>query len=236
MGHTRTQYLDRIRNRLGDLNIIQHLAAAPFDLALEEALATYTKDQARYASFTATGDGSAYTYDLTADADQPWVPGFSRVVDVEHPTGNRRRTMVDSRGYAERDGTVTLLDVTPASGAGLLIRYTTTWPHPDDDAATDLIPDVHFPAVTALAAAQLARGKAVEFARRQSNSVAGTAVTLDPQPLFDAARHLEKVYTDTVLGRSDTAGGGTSSGVAMAVSDMDIFEHTLFHRRDQARD
>lgn len=232
MGHTVQQYEDRIRSRLGDFGILQLLDGAQIPLALELALATFSKDNPRIAAQTFTGDGATYTFDLTADAAAPtFDPDWSRIISVEYPTGNRDRSYLDPHDWTVDQilGEVTLLEATPAAGETVEIRYTATWPYPTDTAGDDPIGDIWFNAVCSLAAAEVARGKGAEFARRQSNSVAGDLIQQDPTPLFEAARLLEKAYTDQILGRASSGDGPPQIG--FAVTEIDHLPDALFHSR-----
>jgi len=152
-------------------------------------------------------------------------------LEIEHPTGNIPRTIVDSHDYEVDDEIDELtMIVTPVTGVNnIKIKFTALYPFPDDTATKDLIADVYFNAIAALAASSILRAKGAEYARRQSTSVAGDLFRYDPDSLFQGATSLAKVYTDTVLGRPE--GEGVKGQVALAVSDVDVFPASLFHRR-----
>jgi len=229
MGHSRQQYEDRIRARIGDLGLIQHIEETQIPLGLEDALLRFSKDKPRVTSQKLSGDGTTQLFDLTVDAD--WALSWSRVLEIEHPTGDVPRTIVDSHGYEVDDETDLLtLTLAPVTGVdNIRVKFTATYPFPDDTTTTDLIADVYFNAIAAKAASTILRAKAAEYARRQSTSVAGDLFRFDPADLFEGANALSKVYTDTVLGRPE--GEGVKAQVAMAVSDVDVFPASLFHRR-----
>lgn len=232
MGHTRQQYEDRIRQRLGDFGIRQTVVEASIPLVLEDAFARLSSDRPRRSAQTFPGDGVAFEFDLTADAlADSFVVAWSRVTSVEYPAGSRIPEYLDAFSqWTEADGTVRLLEATPSVGQTVVIRYVSPWPYPTDDPADDPLPDLWFQAVCSLAAGRAARAQAVEFARKQSNSIAGTTYQQDPSPLFEAARELEAVYSSTITGAlpGDSDAG---SVVAMAVQTMDVFGDTvLFHR------
>ena len=235
MGFTRQQYEDRIRQRLGDFGVLQLISEEQIPLALEDAFTVVSKDEPREAFIDIAGDGATYSFDLTVGGSSEWEPRFSRIIELESPLGQRPRELLDVREADVIDGTTLQLDeTTPAAGDTLRVRFTTSWPFPDDTAATDELTASWGQAVASLAAANVARAKAIEYARRQSNTVLGDTIQQDPDPLFEAARQLEKLYRDTVLGRRDSAGAGSSSTIALAVSDIDILqENSLFHRREQ---
>lgn len=232
MGHTRQQYEDRIRNRLGDLGLIQHIPETSFPLAIEEALLVFSKDKPRKIRGTFSGDGTTRTFDLTTLAG--WATEWSRVDKIEHPLGEIPPSLVDSHDYDVVDETgELLLHDAPATGTNnVRVTFLGVYPFPDDTSDTDLVPDVYFPAVVAKAAAHALRSKAHEYARQQSTSVAGDLFRREPEPLYEGARGLDKIYADTVLGRPST-GDDARPQVAMAVSDVDVFPGSLFHRRSQ---
>lgn len=229
MGHTRQQYEDRIRARLGDLNVLQYLPDVQIPLAVEDALITFSKDHPRVRTVLFTGDAIERSFDLATGTD--WVNDWSIVVRVEYPTGNFPPTNVETSDYTVDAETAELVfyEIPAAGTNNIKVAYLARWPHPTDDPAIDRIPDVYFPAVCAKAAATMARNKAGEMARRQSSSVAGGLYTADPNPLFEAARLLDKVYTDTVFGRPDSEDTGPLP--AMATADVDVFPASIFHRR-----
>lgn len=229
MGHTRQQYEDRIRARLGDLNVLQYLPEVQIPLALEDAITSFSKDMPRARSTTYSGDGTARAFDLT-DATS-WASGWSIVTSVEYPVGSYPPVVVDATKWIVDDEAdeIILFDVPDAGTDNIRVFYLASWPFPTDDPDDDFIPDVYFPAVCAKAAATMARNKAGEMARRQSTSVAGDLYQADPTPLFEAARLLEKAYTDVVLGRPESE--GLAPVAAMVTTDLDVFPASIFHRR-----
>lgn len=233
MGHRRAEYEDRIRAELGDLGVLQLVQVEQVPLALEAAFATFSKDRPREASQTFDGDGTAFTFDLTDDITAPpWVPGWSTLLEVEYPAGERIPELMDPLNYRiSSAGLLTLHEDTPSATEDITVRYITTWPFPTSDPDDDLVPEPYWHAICSLAASRLARGKAVEFARRRSSSVAGELITHDPGPLFQAAEALAAAYKETVLGRPATAGAPTP--LALKHGSIDVFPDTLFHRRDQ---
>lgn len=229
MTWSRTQYEDRIRARLGDLGLIQHISEDRIPLALEQALATFTKDRPAELTGTFSGDGTTQTFDLATLTG--WQAGWSTVLSVEHPTGSIPRRFVDSHDYDVIDDTIEFEDAPETGASNVRVRFAGAWAFPDDDPTNDdpAIPEVYAQAVADLAAAVIAKGKAVEFARQQSTSVAGDLFQRDAAPLFEAARTWEKAYTDTVLGRP--AGEDTANQAHIAVVDVDVFPASIFHRR-----
>lgn len=230
MGRSRQQYEDRIRSRLGDFGVLQHVTEAQIPLALEDAINQLSIDRPREAVQTFPGDDTAYTFDLTADTTAPaWQPGWSRILELEYPAGERDRRLLDlTEARVDDAGILTLRLTTPATGENLAIRYTTIWTAPADDPADDPIPDIYFNPVCSLAGSRLARWKGTEFARQQSVAVAGTVVPRNASDLFAAADGLARAYTDIVLGRPDDAGNNPP---AMITISPETFPDTLFHQR-----
>ena len=237
MGLSAEQYEDRIRAKLGDLGVLQLIGAEPLPIHLESALRQFSIDRPRVSEQTFDGDGAAYDFDLTADADaDAWVPGWSRVIEVEYPAGEREQAayILDEadwdlvRAGTTGDGVVRLESITPDTGTdNVAIRYTTMWPHPTADAATDEIPDAYGDAVAALAASKAIRAKAIEAARKQSATVRGERFDLDPEALFKAAAEAAKEYSDIVLGRPD--GPSAPPQIAYATTELDVFPDAIFH-------
>lgn len=233
MTWSRQQYEDAVRNHCGDLGILQHLEDSRIPLALRRALATFSKDKPRIAAATFSGDNTTRTFDLTGEAD--WQPGWSRVESVEHPTGEIPKRHVDSHYWHHDDDTDTIsFNDAPAVGTNnIRIRYTATWPLPDDAPADDAPPlhEVFSEAIAELTASLVIRGVAIEYARQQSQSVQGNLYQRDPASLFSAATDLKKSYEQTVLGRP--ANETTASAIAMDVVDVDVFPDALLHTRDE---
>lgn len=231
---SRQQYEDRMRDHLGDLGIIQHIPETSIPLALERALATFTKDRPRTAAHLLSGDGSTQSFNLLTGptAAPDWQDGWSRIQTIEHPTGDIPKTYLDrGHDWNLEDGVLEFTDA-PATGTNnIKIRHTALWDFPDDDPSDDVnpIPEIYAHAIAALAASNLIRGKAVEFARQASTSVAGDLFQRDPEPLFTAAKELKSEYEDTVLGRSGDE--TTPSQLGYAVADVDVFPAALLHTR-----
>ncbi len=233
MGHTQAQWIDRIRAWLGDLGVYQLIDSASIPGHLEAALAEYANDNPRQISELFSGDGTVFDFTLTGAGEEAWIDKWSKITEVEYPTGNRDRTLLELRDTEVLKGTATvrLINTTPATGTdNLEITYTAIWPHPTGTDTDDEINAIHFPAVAALAAGHVARGKAGELARRQSSSVAGELFQHDATPLFTAASDLRKYYRAVVLGQEPDQGPGDASEPALSVERIDVFPGALFHR------
>lgn len=237
MTWSRQQYEDRIRDRLGDLGLLQHIPETSIPLALEKALSTFGKDKPRTAVHLLSGDGTKQEWDLLAGADPApdWQETWSRILSIEHPTGEIPREYLE-RGidWTIEDGTLIFFSAPDTGTDNIRLRHTALWDFPDDAPGDDPnpIPEVYAQAIADLAAGNLIRGKAVEFARQQSQSVAGDLFQRDAGPLFQAADELKGEYEATVLGRpSGDEDGAPAKQVAMAVTDVSVFPNSLFHQR-----
>lgn len=238
MGHTRQDWEDRIRARLGDHGVLQTIDTSRIALGLEEGLAILASDRPREITQTFNGDGDTYDFNLTGTGDDAFIDRWSQIVYVEYPAGQRIPVYLEARRYMvlPASDTVRLLVDTPTTGTGnVKITYTARYPYPTDTATDDDVPGAWFEAVAALCASRAARDQAVAFARKQSAHVAGQQYERDPAPLFTAAKALKATYDQLVLGVGDGTGGGTSSEIGYAVSDVDVFPNALFHRRIAGR-
>lgn len=236
MGRTLQEWEDRVRDRLGDLGVIQHIPTERIPFSIDSALAILAVDKPREVKQTFAGDGSTYDFTLT-DAD--WIQGdggdpWSRITAVEFPIGNREPTYIELRRVTVLKGTLTfrfLID-TPASGQSADVWYSTKWPFPTDTATVDKVPDTWFEGVCSRAAAEAASSQAGEYARKQRNSVAGDFFDLDYEALRTAARDLRAHYDKIVLGKPmDSDGGDSGSVIGYAISDVNVFPNALFHVR-----
>lgn len=229
MGNTLGLWLDRARAHLGDLGHQQRIDLHDLELGLQAALGELGRDRPREVSETFAGDGTAFEFVLAAAT---FVPEFSKVLEVEHPTGERRPVLVDSQAYMvlRGTGTIRLLDATPSTGSSVKVTYTSTWPYPTDSAAVDLTPAPWFDALAALAASEAARHKAAELAKRSSKQVAGVEIR-DPatDDMFRLSAELRNVYRRVVLGSDTGSGEGPSYGPALVLSDADVSADSLFH-------
>ena len=91
---------------------------------IQDAVAFYSLIKPDTAFFDEAGDGAAYDFAVPSD----WQDGFSAVVSVEYPQGDRIPTFLDMlevTPYDDTGGTVIRLQATtPASGKTARITYT----------------------------------------------------------------------------------------------------------------
>lgn len=230
MGRTLRQWEDDVRARAGDLGVLQVIEDTLIPAAIAAALARFSRDDPLVATQTFAGDGTTFTFDLTADTAAGYAIGWSSVSRVEWPAGQRIPTYVDLHDWrVDSAGQLTLLRDTPTSGQNVVVEHSRRYPQPGDSAATDLVPDPLFEPVVGLACARLLRARAARMAQDSSVSVHGAFFNLDPAPLFDAARLLEEEYRTTVLGPAAGAVGDEGGPIGYAVSDFDVSAGYLFH-------
>lgn len=227
MGRTVAQWTDQVRNHLGDLGHLQRIDNHDIALALQAAMGELSTDQPREVTETFSGDGSTYDFDLSST----FLVGWSQVLEVEYPTGERTPSIVDRQAWTVLRGTSTLrmLVATPSVGQSLRATHSAQWPVPDDTASTDATPDPWFFGVAALAASHAARGKAAELARQQSKQVQGEFVRAaggSVEQLYSLSDRLRAVYRSQVLGRPVS---GEDPGAHLSISDTDISVGSLFH-------
>ncbi len=228
MGRTIDVWLDRARAHLGDLGHQQRIDLHDLELGLQAALAEMARDKPREVSESLPGNGTAFDFTLAAT----FIVGFSEVVEVEYPAGERQPVIVDSQSYTVLRGTQTLrlYDHTPAASEMVKVTYTATWPYPTATASDDKIPDLFFDAVAALAASEAARAKAAELSRRQSKQVAGVELRNPAtDDMFRLAAELRNVYRKVVLGVESRAGDQPSYAPALSISDTDVSVDSIFH-------
>src|SRR5574337_639880 len=75
---------------------------ADYDLLIAQAVkGRYSQDRPLVKAKDYTGDGSTYALTLPAATGNPavygWIEGFSSIVSLEYPTGNRPPTYLDPR-------------------------------------------------------------------------------------------------------------------------------------------
>ena len=144
--------LDDLRTRLDQMlqDAAERLSLAARDAAIFQAISDYSRDRPRRVVLDVAGAGA---YDLALPVD--WVAGFSHIVSIEYPAGQREPVLLESGAwsvYTTPAGTVIrLLDMIPQSGKTVRISYTvphlenaTTLPAQDLDAVVDLAAAIAF--------------------------------------------------------------------------------------------
>lgn len=189
--------------------------------SIREALSRYSKDVPREIVADVAGDGA--TYDLALPAT--WSDGFSRVVRVEYPAGERIATYLDPRDYTiyrtSSAVNLRLLSSTPGTGQSTRVTFTALHTLDDLDSATvTTIPDYHtFPFVN-LAASRCLLKLAPRFTHEQETTLNADAV--DRNSKGDLFRRLsgtlERDYEEQV--------GATGAGrAALTIVNWDARIH-----------
>ncbi len=191
----------------------QKLAPAEMVRAIEEAIAgRYSKDRPQKLVADLAGDGAKYEWSVASLTG--WQEGFSRVVEIEYPQGERSPVYLESGEwllYASPSGRFLRLAWAPVAGKTARVRFTAAH---TADAST--VPEADFYAVGALAAALAARRLAANYAQTGDSSLAADTVNYrtKSQEYMTLARHLEKEYENllgTDPGRSAPASSRTAA-------------------------
>lgn len=198
MGHTIDQWRAKVAHLVRDASG-RDLSPVQIDEAgLAPAFADLATDYPYRTTVEVTSTGTAFL-----EAPAGWVRGRSRITGIEYPIGENPPsaldpvswTVVRSPGDVAVDN-VLLLDDTIPNGAMARVSFEApSWPFPDD-ATADVIDDVGFEAVCALATAKCLYTLGAEAARKVSaslptNVVGGTGRVSD---LMEIAKRFESTY------------------------------------------
>lgn len=186
------------------------------DVAIAEAVARLSDDLPRTRMAEVTG---ASGQRLNTPAD--WVPGESRVVDIEYPVGYTppRYLAADSVLLVDApDGTqqIGLADALPAAST-VRIRY--TLPH-EVSGQADTVPVQLRWGVAALAASLLCGQLASAYANQRDSTIAADSVEQKSRSELYAARereYLKQAYTSWGLPVPGSKGAGASDAKAAGV-------------------
>ena len=174
------------------------LASADVVAAIQEALAgRYTKDRPLLLLVDLTGDGVKDEWDLADVTD--WQNGFSRVVQIEYPQGERSPEFLtddDWMIYESPAGPFLRFAFAPTNGKKARVKFIT--PHAADASTA---PDADLYALGALAAALAARRLAAIYSQTGDSSIAADTVNYrsKAQEYLALSRKLEKDY-ENLLG------------------------------------
>jgi hypothetical protein len=131
---TKQTYVTGVRYRL---SYPQELDEPTIQDAVNRAVILYSKIRPKQAVTDFSGDGSSYDFTLPSD----WVEGYSRILQVEFPTGNQQATILKSHKYTVyQSATDTyvfrLIEDTPSSTQ--TVRVTYTIPYTVNDSSSDV--------------------------------------------------------------------------------------------------
>lgn len=210
MAKTITEYQELAAGHLQDG--AQKLSSAEMVRAIEEAIAgRYSKDRPQKLVTDLAGDGATYEWSVASLTG--WQEGFSRIVEIEYPQGERFPAYLDSGEwllYASPSGRLLRLARAPSAGKTARVRFTAAHAA---DAST--VPEADFYAVGALAAALAARRLAAAYAQTGDSSLGADSVNYrtKSQEYLTLARHLEKEY-ENLLGADPGRSAPASSQTA----------------------
>lgn len=147
-----------------------------------------------------------------------WITGFSTVQRVDAPAGEIPATRIDGWHHpvassADPNVDVILLPGNLATGEQARVYFTATYPTPDTNASTDLVPDVAFHPVTSLAAAYLLESASAEAAQQRDGAFPTDFVAEADRSrdLYDTAARLRIPYNTYIgLGPEGDAAGSRS--------------------------
>ncbi len=193
--------------------------------------------------------GAASSY---LDLPEGWLPGFSSLTDVEFPARQNPPRNLDSlswritRDPSDIDVQQILLAHTPAVGQYVRLFFTAPWPMPTgatgfdpDDPMADLIDDLGFEAVAALAASFCCLSLAGEAGRARWGSLPTDAAGRESgsqdrtQRLLTLARAYRDTYDRFIgIGSGGDGRGSDDGGSHLPASgsfDFDPSYGSIFH-------
>lgn len=171
MGHTLVEWQDHVGELL--LNVGADLSPEQITtVGIIPALTRFSLDRPYRDLVEVAGDGSAYL-DLPAG----WVQGFSSVTEVEYPARQDPRQVLDDQAWslvrspADVSVRQILLDRTPTSAQWVRLTFTRPWPIPTTDVDDDMLNDLSYEAVAALAASKCLVSLASQAARSRAGAM-----------------------------------------------------------------
>lgn len=197
------------------------LSSDELKAAIEEALGgRYSKDRPRRLVVDLTSNGTQYEWALSAVSG--WQDGFSQVVQIEYPQGERTPIFLETDDWTIYESpTGRFLRFRFALTSGKKARVQFTAPHAVDASS---LPDADFYAIGALAASLAAQRLSALYAQIGDSSIGADTVNYrtKSQEYAALARRLEKDYANllgtdpertapaasrTAAWKGDTAGG-----------------------------
>ncbi|MEA2704267.1 MAG: hypothetical protein QOD63_2212 [Actinomycetota bacterium] len=199
-------------------------------VGIAPAVAKYSVDRPQVLHAEVAGAGSPY---LALPAG--WIPGISQLTAVEFPARMNPPTYLDSQRWqtvrSPTDVTVEqiLLDATPGVTQYVRLTFTARWPLPTTIAADDLVDDVAFEAVTALAARFCCVSAAGGASRDRDGAFPSdfAAGQSKGATLMAAAKMYRDAY-DSFLGIG-TDGKPSDSAPAWGSYDLDPSRGLIYH-------
>ncbi len=215
MGHTAADWSQQVLVKLNDVAQADVNTDTVFTLGVVPALAQFSIDRAHSAVVDLTPVGR---YLALPTVGNGWVSGWSDITRIEAPAGETPPYWLDrvewqlTRDPADPTVETVLLPLELAAGEVARVFFTTTWPTPTTVAADDLVSDLAFEAVTALAAAYVcgALATSAAFGRQGALPTGFVDGTERSRNLLDAAASLRTMY-NTFIGLGVVAGSGAGS-------------------------
>lgn len=216
MGHTLLDWSAKVATRLRDQAFIDVDPDDVVQIGVLPAFAQYSIDQPRTVAVDLTPSGR---YVALPSAGAGWVTGWSRVVRIEAPAGETPPAALDLGEWSltldvlDPATQVILLPFELQAGEKARVAFTSTWPTPAATSVTDLVSDIGFEAVSALAASMVCTSLAAEAGRSRQGAIPTDFVdgTDRARNLLDVAAGLRVVYNTFIgLGQLGTANTGPS--------------------------
>ena len=193
------------------------LSSAEIITTVQEAIGgRYSKDRPRKVVADLAGNGAQYEWDLAAVAE--WQHGFSQIVAIEYPQGQRPPALLEGGDWENYDSpTARSLRFRFALASGKAARITFTAPHAPDASS---MPDADFYAVGALGASLAARKLAAVYTQIGDSSLAADTVNYrtKSQEYLALAKRLEQDYAN-LLGTDPERSAPAASRTAAWIGD-----------------
>ena len=205
-----------LRTSVASADYTTDLSAAEIVQCLEAALRIYSRDRPRWVTGQLSGDGSMTDFGLP----RFWVAGFSSVREVEYPTGNNPRSVLEDFDWEILDSELGLQPTrllrfysAPSSGTdNLIVRYSAIHVHTDE---LDTVPYADLDALCWLAASIGADMLAAKMAGSSDATISSDSVNYrDGEQRY---RSIAKQYMDLYL-RHIGAGGAGADGSSVAAA------------------
>ncbi len=227
--HTYQDYLDEIASMIQDDAVkLTVTTNGDIDKLLAQAVKDYGRDKPYYIKKEITADGSEQ-YVLTTTIGSLWVKGYSDVLSVESPTGNKPPTMLEETdwiiyddGTAQDESNKTLrFFVTPTSGNKFIVEFSTEYDLPTTGLQNFPDTDGNFHNISTLAAAYGCFRLATAYAQSTDATITADAVNYhDKSRKYpDLAKEYMKIYNLAVFGEAEPE---TARKPALADKDVDL--------------
>ena len=212
---------------------------ADYDTLIAQAInGRYSQDRPLVKVKDYTGDGATYAFTLPPATGNPalygWIEGFSSVVSLEYPTGDRPQTFLDPReiriDFTDATTKKLLLDeTTPGTGKTMRIRYTTR-----REVEADVL-DTDIDAIAKLAASLCCRALAGFYAQTSDSTIGADVVNYrtKSQEYTTLADKYEKDYEQQIAGAKDESvkpAGGSVNWDASLQGGTDYVTHPRRYR------